>query len=382
MRRWLSLLLAPMLVIALVLSLSTPASAAAKKGTLSASSSPGGATVMLNGTSYGVTPLNIQLESGTYSLVLRLTGYQDYSQQVSITPGKTTTVAATLTPDTSPPSATRLLKYITAYGVEEWTEPILSDLGHFDMAAIDVPPYDNAADPGPVRARYSHDQLKLLGYLDVGEQVYGLGYTDVDPNSEKYWGNYILATYAGWQEAYGGALDGLFLDNCYAGAFGYPTKPQDFYTLGDWLRGQVSLDGTRQIPIVLMCGGDPLLAQHADIWMSEDFGSAQRQLDYVNSVTAAGGTAVTLNRSVADTQAMCLWNLACFLCAYNSNGKAYFSFQDIWRPSMGYYPMMDVDYGSPIGSTYLQNGSILTREYTKCTVTVNMKKKTGQISMK
>ena len=79
-------------------------------GDLQVSSSPSGASVYLNGNYQGITSQNggpldvIGLSPGTYNVVLKKTGYQDYTTSVKILAGQTTQVFATLQPATQPPA--------------------------------------------------------------------------------------------------------------------------------------------------------------------------------------------------------------------------------------------------------------------------------------
>jgi hypothetical protein len=68
-------------------------------GNISVSSSPSGASVYLDGTSTGTTtPAKIEsVASGSHIVLLRLTGYQDYTQSVIVSDNATSTVSATLT---------------------------------------------------------------------------------------------------------------------------------------------------------------------------------------------------------------------------------------------------------------------------------------------
>lgn len=294
---------------------------------------------------------------------------------VAIVSGQTTPLSVAMTPS----AVSRVLKYLTAYGVESWDSSLLAALAHFDMAAIDHPGQSGGgADPGPVRAMYSHSQLKLLAYIDTAVDLQGQGFTNFNTSSSSYWGYQVEKLYAAYQAATGNAFDGVFLDNCYDQSCGdYPLCKSgnggapyagyaDYRTLGKWLTGQLS--HARQIPIVLENAGDAVLASCADLWMLEGFPSNKvSKVADLAAQTAAGHGAVALAWGYPDTKANCLWALACFLCGA-TDGTAYFAFSSIWNASMGYYPMMDTDYGTPLGP-YTQNGNTLTRQFTKCTVT-------------
>ena len=70
---------------------------------LSVTTVPSGATVYVDGTVYGVTPLtNVQLTTGQHALKLMMTGYVDHSQTFTITAGQTTSLTLTLVPSTNP----------------------------------------------------------------------------------------------------------------------------------------------------------------------------------------------------------------------------------------------------------------------------------------
>lgn len=51
---------------------------------LNLKSNPSGASVSLNNTYYGVTPINLNLQEGNYNLVLSLNGYEDYSTTINL----------------------------------------------------------------------------------------------------------------------------------------------------------------------------------------------------------------------------------------------------------------------------------------------------------
>jgi hypothetical protein len=79
-------------------------------GWIYVSSSPGGASVTLDGTIVGQTPYSGSLKlnniaTGTHAVVLSLAGYAPYSTQASVTPNTVTEVSAILSPS-APVSAT------------------------------------------------------------------------------------------------------------------------------------------------------------------------------------------------------------------------------------------------------------------------------------
>jgi len=83
------------MVLTMVLAFSSAASAI---GNITVSSVPAGATILVDGISTGTTtPAIIEsVSSGSHYVLLRLTGYQDYTQNVIITDNATSTVSVTL----------------------------------------------------------------------------------------------------------------------------------------------------------------------------------------------------------------------------------------------------------------------------------------------
>ena len=89
--------------------LSEPAGAAGggNTGSVSVSSTPSGASVYLDGSLKGTTPLTIaRVSVGNHTLRLTKTGYQNYVTTVTVQARKTTTVSATLIPVTTSTIAT------------------------------------------------------------------------------------------------------------------------------------------------------------------------------------------------------------------------------------------------------------------------------------
>ena len=91
------------------LSISLSPVASPATGDLDVSSSPTGASVYLNGAYKGETrssgPLYITgLAPGSYSTVLKKSGYQDYSTTAKIVAGTTAQVTAVLQPTSTPPT--------------------------------------------------------------------------------------------------------------------------------------------------------------------------------------------------------------------------------------------------------------------------------------
>ncbi len=66
-------------------------------GNISVSSTPTGATIYLDGASSGVTPAVIDAISGSHTILLRLSGYQDYPQTVVVNDNQSSVVSVSLT---------------------------------------------------------------------------------------------------------------------------------------------------------------------------------------------------------------------------------------------------------------------------------------------
>jgi hypothetical protein len=71
------------------------------KGALSVTSDPPGAAISVDNRSIGISPLNAQdIAGGDHLIRIQMEGYQDYSTNVFVTAGKTSTVSAMLLPVT------------------------------------------------------------------------------------------------------------------------------------------------------------------------------------------------------------------------------------------------------------------------------------------
>ena len=66
-------------------------------GTVYAKSSPNGAQVIVDGTYNGVTPMTLTLYPGNHNIVLKLSGYNDWSTSVYVTAGSSQTINPGLT---------------------------------------------------------------------------------------------------------------------------------------------------------------------------------------------------------------------------------------------------------------------------------------------
>jgi hypothetical protein len=78
----------------------------ATPGSISVRSTPSGATIVLDGMTKGTTPSTLNgISVGSHTLVLKKSGYNDYSTSVTVSSGKTASVSATLTVSTGSISA-------------------------------------------------------------------------------------------------------------------------------------------------------------------------------------------------------------------------------------------------------------------------------------
>lgn len=83
--------------------LKSPVIPSSQNGTLSVSSSPAGAQVLLDNLYIGITPLTLSsVKSGQYGLTLKMDEYQDYINQVRIEAGMSTTASVNMTPAQKP----------------------------------------------------------------------------------------------------------------------------------------------------------------------------------------------------------------------------------------------------------------------------------------
>lgn len=91
-------------LLSLILSLPVSVSAG---GNISVSSLPTGAAVLLDGINTGTTTPTIieSVTSGSHIVLLRFTGYQDYTRSVTVSDNATSTVSATLTASTPSPNS-------------------------------------------------------------------------------------------------------------------------------------------------------------------------------------------------------------------------------------------------------------------------------------
>ncbi len=86
----------------------TPSPPSPTTSIVSISSSPSGANVYLDNIYKGITPLTLtDVPPGTYTMGMKLGGYNDWSTSVQTTAGNTESVSATLTSSSAPPAPTQ-----------------------------------------------------------------------------------------------------------------------------------------------------------------------------------------------------------------------------------------------------------------------------------
>lgn len=77
-----------------------PLAGSAGSGAVQITSEPSGANIFIENSCVGITPLTIpSLPSGSHSILLRLNGYQDYSNTFTLSPGQTAEVQVALKPE-------------------------------------------------------------------------------------------------------------------------------------------------------------------------------------------------------------------------------------------------------------------------------------------
>jgi hypothetical protein len=77
----------------------TPATNPSSVGNLQITSQPGGAEIIIDNQYRGITPLTLSsFPAGNHTLIIRLNGYQDYQQMITIVPGQDLLISASLLP--------------------------------------------------------------------------------------------------------------------------------------------------------------------------------------------------------------------------------------------------------------------------------------------
>ncbi|NAT10068.1 hypothetical protein C4E22_00680 [ANME-1 cluster archaeon AG-394-G06] len=127
-------------------------------GSISVTSTPAGAGISFDGVPIsGITPYTIQnVDPGYHTLKLTLDGYQDWTEAVTVTAGKTVGIDATLTPISGSASVTS-----TPSGAAIYVETYLGD-----VYIGDTPHTDTAVSPGNYTIK-----LTLAGYQNWTEEI-------------------------------------------------------------------------------------------------------------------------------------------------------------------------------------------------------------------
>jgi len=88
-------------------------------GGISVISAPSQAEVYLNNAFKGLTPITLDsLSPGSYTVLIKLSGYQDWQATQQVTAGQTAQVSATLLPSATPtPTQTGLLPLVVLTGI-------------------------------------------------------------------------------------------------------------------------------------------------------------------------------------------------------------------------------------------------------------------------
>ncbi|NAS88761.1 hypothetical protein C4E24_03345 [ANME-1 cluster archaeon AG-394-G21] len=127
-------------------------------GSISVTSTPAGAGISFDGVPIsGITPYTIQnVDPGYHTLKLTLDGYQDWTEAVTVTAGKTVGIDATLTPISGSATVTS-----TPSGAAIYVETYLGD-----VYIGDTPHTDTAVSPGNYTIK-----LTLAGYQNWTEEI-------------------------------------------------------------------------------------------------------------------------------------------------------------------------------------------------------------------
>jgi len=99
-----------------------PPAALSSAGSLSVTTSPAGALIVIDGIQQGVSPATIPgLSAGSHTILLKLDGYQDLLATVTITAGQTQAYTTGLSPSATPrpavPVATKSPGFEAALGI-------------------------------------------------------------------------------------------------------------------------------------------------------------------------------------------------------------------------------------------------------------------------
>ena len=80
-----------------ILVFANKANASTVKGHIVINTIPSGASISVNGSSIGQSPKTIDVDPGTYAIIINLTGYNDVSTSVIVAAGSTHTLNVSLT---------------------------------------------------------------------------------------------------------------------------------------------------------------------------------------------------------------------------------------------------------------------------------------------
>lgn len=185
--------------------------APATTGTLVLRSNVVGDKVTINGTSYGATRLDLELDPGRYDIVIEKSGYQSWSHSVALSAGQELTLVG------------RLQAYTTVnYHNGEWVGDVTTGDGSWQN------------DSG----------LRYEGHFVDGE-FHGAGKAWY-PDGSRYEGDWINGNRQGegqWRSADGSAYTGQFQNNDFHGKGTLTLDNGDILT-GDWVRGRMQGHGS------------------------------------------------------------------------------------------------------------------------------------------
>jgi hypothetical protein len=106
-------------------------------GGIAVSSSPSGADVYVNNIFRGLSPLTVEsLTPGVYTVLVRLSGYQDFMSTVSVSAGQTAQVSAVLIPASIQTETTRQTVPPTAVPTKTPMSPMTAAIGLIAGAGI------------------------------------------------------------------------------------------------------------------------------------------------------------------------------------------------------------------------------------------------------
>jgi uncharacterized membrane protein len=77
--------------------LSSKGAQASTKGRMVINTAPAGASIHVNGSNWGTSPLDVEVDPGTYTVLIQLEGYNDISTSVTTEAGVAHTLNVSLT---------------------------------------------------------------------------------------------------------------------------------------------------------------------------------------------------------------------------------------------------------------------------------------------